>query len=124
MGLSIDQQGDIIIYTFTDFSDESIDTWALSLEGLLSDVPDHQPFYVLVNVAAEHGTFSGRARKKRADLFPRFQSQTGYAAFIYADVTASDSARNLLSELGLNNFTVAFFDTQAAGLQWLRSQRL
>lgn len=122
MGLNIEQQGEIIIYTFTDSSDESVDTWAISLEGLLASMAEGEPCLVMLDISAEHVTFGNRAREKSSDLFAQFQTQSGYFAFIFSDAAALPDVRAFFTSLSLPKFEIEYFHSSETALRWLRSQ--
>ena len=120
MGLQIEQLNEIVVYTFTDSSEESVDTWVISLEGLFQETPPTQPFHALVDVSAQDVDFNAHARQKSAELFTRYASHHGYIAFIFTGVTAPHYARIFFAGLGPLSFEVEFFETREAGLGWLR----
>ena len=119
MGLEITEQGEIVIYTFTDSADKYVDEWAESLETLFNDTPTMQPLYVMVDVSSPDVEFTALARQKSAEIFPRYHTHRGRVAFVFSGVTAPYYARIFFAGMGRLDFEVEFFDNRDAGLNWL-----
>ncbi|MBZ0292962.1 MAG: hypothetical protein K8L99_10405 [Anaerolineae bacterium] len=120
MGLTSEQAGRAIIFTFTESTDEAVDQWGQAAVEWIEQTPVNAPFLMLVDVSARNVTFSQRARQTSIQLFKRFRQRQGRVAFIFSSRTAPYYARIFFATLGRLGFEIQFFHSCEQGLNWLR----
>jgi hypothetical protein len=119
-GLTIETLNGILIYTFSDSSEEAINAWEDDIVSMIEALPMEQSFCVLMDVSQPQVSFSRHARQKSQLIFSRYRAHKGRFAFLFSSKTAPHYARIFFASLGRLQFELQFFSSREKALSWLR----
>lgn len=110
------------VHTFSDSSDEAVEAWAAELDNVMNSSSADHPFCVLIDVSAQHVSFTRLARQHTASLFSRYRQRRGRIAFLFSSRTAPYYARIFFASLGRLGFELSTFNNHDAALTWLQRE--
>lgn len=117
--LSIEQLGDITIYTFNNTSEAGIDAWEADAAILIESTPPGGGFRILMDVSAPQVSFSRYAREKSQALFLRVREHKGRYAFLFSSPIAPYYSRIFFASLGKLSFEFGYFTDREKAIAWL-----
>ena len=120
-GFYCEQQGEVIVYSFTHSDDAAVDAWAIALAAYLDSTPADGLFYVLMDVSDKSVSFTPRARQRTVELFTRYRMRHGRFAFLFSSRVAPYYSRIFFASLGRLTFELNYFTDKQKALEWLRA---
>lgn len=121
VGFQSEQIDGILVQTFTDSNDTSVEIWSSALNDTMAQAAPDSPFRVLVDVSARQVSFTRTARQHTVTLFTRHKQQSGRIAFLFSSRTAPYYSRIFFASLGRLAFEINTFNNRDKALEWLRA---
>src|ERR1700755_614691 len=87
-GLCTEQDGAIVIHTFTDSSEAAIQAWYESAARAIDSTPPDECFLLLLDVSAKQVSFTRFARQKSQELFTQYRQRRGRFALLFSSKIA------------------------------------
>lgn len=110
----------VIVYTFTNSSDEEVEAWAAALHQVMTASSPENSFRVLIDVSSKQVSFTRLARQHSMNLFTRHRQRHGRIAFLFSSRTAPYYARIFFASLGRLTFELSTFHNREKALEWLK----
>lgn len=116
-GLIVETTGDLLVYTFSDISRDTLDEWADHYAAYLHQ--QERPFRVLMDVSAEHLSFSPYFRSSSQRMIDAYGHIPGRMAVLSHNKLITSVVDLYMRMQRQKRFQVAFFTDRQAALKWL-----
>ncbi len=110
----------IQIFRFLRSTDEAVELWAAELESYIQNMPQKEPFFILLDVSGDKVGFTARARQHSKRIFNQYRMRKGYIAMLFEWRTSPYFGRLFFASLGKLSFKLNYFHQLEDAQNWLQ----
>jgi hypothetical protein len=112
-------EGQIFVFTLSDVSRPTIDTWVAAVKNVTAGWPRHRPYFALNHFAGKNVSLSPYLRAAIKDLATYRPAQSGFIAAVLPRTFFAQLMTLLLPAMNRGNMISRIFFSREEALAWL-----